>query len=123
MKQADVKYVNKADYGKVPKYICKIKDEIKKENTEAARVLAQLEAEKNSKHRLLGFEERSVILEGLKAKWIKMNSGYQQITHMTVLDTLSKLKRKEYFETELKQIENDIKLLERNEDIYIDLDS
>ena len=47
------------------------------------------------------------------------------MTHMTVLDTLSKVQRKEAFEKELVQIEKDMALIDRPEgvDIWVDLES
>lgn len=115
-------YLNKSDYGKIPKYIQRIKKDIEKENEYLAAVKREQEAAERSKRRLLSTEERSSLLNSLKIKWEEVNAEYQQITHMTVLDTLSKVRRKERFEFELKQIEKDMNLLKRKEDIWIDLE-
>jgi hypothetical protein len=115
-------YLNKSDYGKIPKYIQRIKKDIEKENEYLAAVKREQEAAERSKRRLLSTEERSSLLNSLKIKWEEVNAEYQQITHMTVLDTLSKVRRKERFELELKQIEKDMDLLKRKEGIWIDLE-
>lgn len=119
---SEVAYCNKPEYGCIPKYICRIKEDIKRENEEVEKRKRDQEAAENAKRRLLEKDERNSILKGLRARWGDVNSKYQQITHMTVLDTLGKIRRKEHFETELKQIEKDIALMERSEDIYIDLE-
>lgn len=114
--------MNKSDYGKIPKYIQRIKKDIEEENEYLVAVKREQEAAERSKRRLLSTEERSSLLNSLKIKWEEVNAEYQQITHMTVLDTLSKVRRKERFEVELKQIEKDMDLLNRKEDIWIDLE-
>ena len=115
-------YLKKDDFGKIPKYIMRIKQDIEKENAYLERVREESEASERAKRRLLPMDERACVVAALKAKWERVNSDYQQITHMTVLDTIGKIRRKEHYETELKQIETDLNLLQRNEDIYIDLE-
>ena len=115
-------FLKKQDYGKVPAYIEKIKVDIEKENKLAERLREEAQAAAEAKRRLLPAVERASVIESLKAKWERVNAEYQQMTHMTVLDTMSKVRRKETFEAELTQIEKDIALLGRNEDIYIDLE-
>jgi hypothetical protein len=115
-------YLRKPDFGKIPSYIKKIKADIEKENAMSERVREELRTAEAAKRRLLPQTERIAVLKSLKEKWARVNSEYQQITHMTVLDTLSKIRRKETFEAELLQIEKDMALLERNEDIYVDLE-
>lgn len=117
-----VDYLKKVDFGKIPKYIARIKRDIEVENQLEEKLREQEEAVIRSKKRLLTSEERMNLISGLKAKWQALNSEYQKITHMTVLDTVGKVRRKENFEDQLVQTENDIKLLSRNDDIYIDLE-
>ena len=83
---------------------------------------AEREAAKNASKRRMLPEERSSILQGLNLRWDTVNAEYQLMTHMTVLDTIGKLHRKERYEKELIQLEKDIALLERLDDIYIDLE-
>jgi hypothetical protein len=115
-------YLSKDDFGKIPKYILRIKKDIEKENCIREQIRREEEAAEQAKRRLLPLEERRGIISGLKTRWENVNSEYQQTTHMTVLDTMGKVRRKERFEKELKQIEKDIELLSRNEDIWIDLE-
>jgi hypothetical protein len=116
-------YLQKKDYGKIPKYIERIKQEVERENEFQRKLREQEEALMKSKRRLLTPQERSDILSGLKTKWDEVNSEYQKMTHMTVLDTLSKVHRKESLESSLGQLEKDMELLNRNEDIMIDLEA
>jgi hypothetical protein len=115
-------YLKKSDYGQIPKYMMKIRKDIEEEK-EVQLKLEQEERDRDkSRRRLLTDTERADILHALRAKWNRINGEYQQITHMTVLDTLGKVRRKESFESELNQVEKDIDLLQRKEDIWIDLE-
>jgi predicted GTPase len=53
------------------------------------------------------------IREGLKRKWDEVNKKYQEITHIRLIDTTGLKRRKEGYEQELKQIEQDIKKLNK----------
>ena len=55
--------------------------------------------------------EREKLLEGLKANWATINKEYQTLSF--TLDTPAKKRRKEEFEAQLEQIENDIKKLSK----------
>ena len=46
-------------------------------------------------HRPLDEEERVSMVNGLKAKWEKINTDYQGGTHITKLDTKGKMRRRE----------------------------
>eukprot|EP00440_Ansanella_granifera_P061603 gb/GFBE01066787.1/.p1 GENE.gb/GFBE01066787.1/~~gb/GFBE01066787.1/.p1 ORF type:complete len:276 (+),score=100.60 gb/GFBE01066787.1/:1-828(+) len=111
-------YLKKEDYGKVPKYLQHIKSDIESEyqyirDLQAAQ--AQAEADRM---RPLSEDERQSMIEGLKAKWEQVNTAYQAGTHVTKLDTMGKMKRKEKNEAELSQIEKDIEKLSKK-NIYI----
>merc|ERR1712050_538224 len=58
-------------------------------------------------------DERQNLISGLKSKWEAVNTEYQATTHLTKLDTIGKIKRKEKYEAELSQIEKDIERLNR----------
>jgi hypothetical protein len=106
-------YLSKEDYGKVPKYLQHIKQDIEAEY-EYIRQLEEQEREaQNSQVRGLGEDERLSLIAGLKAKWESVNTEYQASTHLTKLDTIGKIKRKEKYEAELSQIEKDIEKLNR----------
>merc|ERR1719335_133578 len=112
-------YLHKEDYGKVPKYLEHIKSDIDAEY-EYIRALQQQEAEASqSTSRCLSDDEKFGLIQGLKAKWEQVNTDYQATTHLTKLDTIGKVRRKEKYEAELSQIEKDIEKLNRKH-IYVD---
>jgi hypothetical protein len=118
-------YLMKADYGKIPKYMKKIRKELEIERYRDEKLKQEQQESLKSKRRVLSIDERRSLLASLKERWNNVNKEYQQMTHMTVLDTLSKVQRKEAFEKELDQIEKDIALFDRPEgvDILVDLES
>jgi hypothetical protein len=63
-------------------------------------------------------ERRALILK-LKKKWDSVNHEYQKISHQTILDTINKLKKKEFFESQLESLEKTIEKLEGYGKIYI----
>lgn len=107
-------YLHKDDYGKVPKYLQHIKQDIEAEYEYIRQLQQQREDDMRPQVRVLDEDERQALLEGLKAKWEKVNTEYQGATHITKLDTMGKIKRKERYEAELSQIEKDIERLARN---------
>jgi len=106
-------YLKKEDYGKVPKYLQHIKQDIEAEYQYIRELQEQREQEQANRIRLLTEDERQGLLEGLKAKWEQVNTAYQAETHITKLDTAGKMKRKEKNEAELMQIEKDIEKLSK----------
>ena len=61
--------------------------------------------------------ERSAILKGLKGNWENLHHEYQGLSVVT--DTQPKKNRKERMESEMKQLERDIELIEKHSVIYI----
>merc|ERR1719343_951664 len=106
-------YLSKEDYGKVPKYLTQIKNDIDAEYNYIRQLQQQEEESRKSVVRPLDEEERARLIEGLKAKWKAVNTEYQGSTHLTKLDTTGKKARKEKYEAELSQIEKDIEKLNR----------
>merc|ERR1719313_340804 len=111
--QGAKEYLSKEDYGKVPKYLKHIKQDIEAEYEYIRQLQQQEEEQRGSQVRGLPEEERVQLINGLKAKWESVNTEYQASTHLTVLDTTGKVKRKEKYEAELAQIEKDIEKLNR----------
>jgi hypothetical protein len=97
-------YLNKDDYGKVPKYLKNIKNDIEAEYDYIRMLQEQEEEEAASQHRTMPEEERIAILNGLKAKWEAVNTEFQGAAHLTVLDSSGKIYRKEKWESQLAQI-------------------
>lgn len=106
-------YLKKEDYGKVPKYLQHIKQDIETEYQYIRALQEQREAEEAQRVRPMTEDEREDLLEGLKAKWEQVNTAFQGGTHVTNLDTMGKLKRKEKHEAELSQLEKDIEKLSK----------
>lgn len=110
--ETDDDFMNKDDFGKLPPYLSKIKADIAAEY-QYIRDLREAEQEQAKVTRPLSEEERQALLQGLKAKWEEINCEYQLGTHLTKLDTVGKITRKEHHEKSLMQIEKDIDKLKR----------
>ncbi|CAM9811502.1 unnamed protein product, partial [Ectocarpus sp. 12 AP-2014] len=112
-----VNYLEKEDYGKVPKYLQQVKSEITRENAMIDTFVREqmgLEVGDDDDHlEELRERERTELLHALKAKWDTVNKKYQLMAHMVNLDTFGKLRRKEQMETQLKGLEKDIEKLEK----------
>jgi hypothetical protein len=106
-------YLNKEDFGKVPKYLQHIKQDIDAEYNYIASLQQQEEEMNRSAFAPMAEEDRLELIEGLKARWEQVNTEYQSGTHITKLDTIGKIKRKEKYEAELSQLEKDIERLNR----------
>jgi hypothetical protein len=114
-------YLHKEDYGKVPTYLTKIKNDIQEEYDYIRRL--QEEEERmmiESQQRVLTGEEQYALIEGLKAKWEKVNTDYQATTHITLMDSIGKKIRKEKYEAMLALIEKDIEKLNKQQ-IIVDV--
>jgi len=112
-------YLHKEDYGKVPKYLDHIKKDIDAEYEYIRQLQAAEDEQRSAQSRLMTDDEKHGLIMGLKAKWEAVNTDYQATTHLTKLDTIGKVKRKEKYEAELSQIEKDIEKLNRKH-IYVD---
>jgi hypothetical protein len=107
-------YLSKADYGKVPAYLGKIKGDIAEEYEYIRQLQEEEEKEQQANHvRQLTEEEKTALISGLKAKWEKVNTDYQATTHITKLESIGKVRRKEQHENLLTQIEKDIEKLHK----------
>lgn len=106
-------YLRKDDYGKVPKYLTNIKQDIDAEYEYILQLQEQEESAARDACAPLDEQERQSIIAGLKAKWEQVNTEYQGATHLTVLDSAGKKYRKEKYEAELSNIEKDIEKLNR----------
>merc|ERR1712032_798715 len=112
--------MNKSDYGKVPDYLNKIKKDIQEEYDYIAKLHEEEYEQQNDQQvRCLTDEEKGQLITGLKAKWEKVNTDYQATTHITKLDSIGKVRRKEEYEATLTQIEKDIEKLNKRY-IFID---
>lgn len=111
-----IDYTKKAEYGQVPSYLDEVKREVEREKEQVRRLVEeeeQSELMKKPQMRQLPEDERQQLLAALKAKWDEVNRGYQSMTHMTQLDTLSKIHRKEEYESTLSQLEKSMEKLSK----------
>ena len=128
-----VDWVKKKDYGAVPKYLEKLKEQMQREYDYVRTLQQQEQEQQESEKYILTDEEIKELREGLKTKWDFVNKKYQLLTHKAVLDTIGLRRRyfvsfyccqnffrKEEYEKELSQIEKDIEKLNKG---YIFVDS
>lgn len=115
-----IKYhVDDPNYGKVPRYLEKIKYDIASEYEYIQKMQEEEEAARASRIQEVSSENQHELMEGLKARWEAVNHKYQGQTHLTKLDTLGKIRRKEVNEKELAQLEKDMQKISKQK-IYVD---
>jgi len=108
-------FVHKKDFGEVPMYLTKRKEEVKRAQEEYDQYIS--EQIKRTALRQLSPDERQAIIDGLKANWEDIQDQYQGLSVVT--DTAPKKNRKERMEAQMKQLERDIELFEKHKVIYI----
>ena len=100
--RSELDYTKKADFGKSPAYLESVKAEIAAEK-EYIRKVMEANAAAAHAHEpttsVLPEEERQALLHQLKLKWEQVNKQFQQSSHITLLDTAGKIRRKEALET------------------------
>lgn len=114
--QQELNYLEKEDYGKVPEYLGAVKEEIRRENEMIDKYVKEqmgIEDEVVEEFEEMDERDREQLIKELKMKWEELNSKYQKITHLVVLDTAGQVRRKEQLEAALTEIENDVKKLSR----------
>ena len=103
--------MSKKTYGKLPKYMQKVKKEIEEEYQLAREMHVEIEQEEARKKYMMSEEERKDLIAQLKRKWEVVHKNYQEMTHLQKLDTMGQVRKKESCERELNQLEKDIQLL------------
>uniref|UniRef100_A0A8C3XWN5 Enkurin, TRPC channel interacting protein n=1 Tax=Chelydra serpentina TaxID=8475 RepID=A0A8C3XWN5_CHESE len=109
------KYINKKDYGLTPKYVIKRNEEVKRAQEEYDAYVKETLRQKAMKR--LSDEERESLLQGLKKNWEEVHHEFQGLS--VDIDTLPKKIRKERLESQMKQLEHDINIIEKHKIIYI----
>ncbi|XP_013860808.1 enkurin [Austrofundulus limnaeus] len=109
------KYIFKKDYGEVPAYLQKHKEERQKYQEECKRF--EEEQKKQAAIPRMSDEERQAVLEGLKKTWGEVHDLYQKLP--MIINTMSMKNHKIHLEEELGQLERNICLFERFTNIYI----
>ncbi|XP_064018572.1 enkurin isoform X2 [Pogoniulus pusillus] len=109
------KYIKKKDYGVTPKYVAKRNEEVKRAREKyEASILENL---KKRAMKRLSDEERMSLLQGLKKNWEEVYHEFQRLP--VEIDTIPKKLNKEKLETQMKQLEHDIEVIEKHKVIYI----
>lgn len=105
-------YIYRSKYGKVPKYL----ERLKETNEKLRELKMKEEEEKNEKDRnqirVIDQEEKKKLLDGLKYNWQKLQEEYQKMP--LLIDSVPKMIRKTKLEINLKSLEQDICLLNKN---------
>lgn len=102
---------SKPDYGKVPRYLERVKKEVDAEYRYVAGLSEDAHSVARDRMRLIPDAERAELIDGLKTRWEALNRDYQR-TSVSV-DSPSKIARKENLEAEMDQVERDIDTLSR----------
>ena len=116
----DEDYLNKKEYGKVPKYLKKLKVEVENEYKTIREMQVRNEEEDAKRKKVLTEEEVKTLREGLLKKLEQLKYSYGQITHKKKFDTLVLLRKKEGLEKEMEIIEKDLQRL-NNRTVIVDL--
>lgn len=103
--------LKKRNYGRVPKYVTKIKAEIEDEYNLVREMQIEEQDALDRQRMLMPEEDRQELISALKKKWEQLNVDYQKESHHGNLDTIGKKSRKEVLEAQMDQIEADIKKL------------
>ncbi|XP_035475623.1 enkurin [Scophthalmus maximus] len=109
------KYIKKKDFGEVPDYLLQRSKEKQRAQEQYDDYVAEQKERGAMKH--LTDSERHDVLQGLKKNWDALHQEYQGLSF--VIDTLSKKSHKLRLEEAMKQLEDDINLIERFKTIYI----
>jgi len=119
---SQLNYMEKEDFGKIPEYLASVKEEIKRENEMIERYIKERSGQMDQPHTVyeeMSDFEREELIEALKKKWSMVNAAYQKTTHLVILDTIGKERRKADFERTLAQLEKDIEKLSRGKTLYV----
>ncbi|KAL4442527.1 hypothetical protein ABPG74_006929 [Tetrahymena malaccensis] len=106
-------WLKKKNYGKIPLYLNRLKEQTQQEYETLKNFIDQEEAIKRSQVYEIPQEELQQLRSGLKERWNELNQEYQKTSHKSKLDTLSKVQKRLNLEQQLSQIEKDIELLNK----------
>ncbi|CAI9727695.1 Hypothetical predicted protein [Octopus vulgaris] len=108
-------FIQKKDYGQIPAYLKKRREDVKMlHGRYEAAVKKQIE---DNTMKQLSEEEREELLSGLKKNWEAVHHDFQGLS--VVIDTIRKKHLKEKLEMLMKQLEQDIALIEKHKRIYL----
>lgn len=87
-KNEPVEYTNKRNYGKVPGYLTKLKNEIENEYHTIREMQLRTDEEESKKKKTLNEEEISALREGLQKRLEQLKGQYGGLSHKKEFDTL-----------------------------------
>lgn len=105
-------YINTPKFGKVPKYLLNIKEQLQRMEIDAKKRQEEIEGDREKNIRFISQEEKNKLLEGLQHNWDVMQKEYKKMP--LLIDTVPKMLRKTKLENQLKSLERDICLLNSN---------
>ncbi|KAL9654316.1 hypothetical protein ABK040_010347 [Willaertia magna] len=121
VKPVEPLWTQKAEYGKVPDYLQKIKQEIQDEYEYIQQLQEQQQQRGNKAMRKLTEDEKEELLNGLKERWNELHDKYQSFSFTMPNDKVH-IQRKEDVEQAMDQVERDIiKLSKQNIYVYDDI--
>jgi hypothetical protein len=111
-------YIHQRKYGKVPNYLIKINEQLQRMELDAIKREEETRGRQDKDIRVISFEEKKNLLEGLQHNWELMQKEYKKMP--LLIDTVPKQLRKTKLENNLKSLERDICLLNSSSNrIYI----
>ena len=113
-------YMNKKDYGKIPKYIQKRREDAENEIINNLEVERQNMMYERSKRKEIDNDELLQLREGLEKKLKELRYEYGKISHRRKFDTLVTKNYKEKLEKEIEQVEKDLELLKMDK-VVVDM--
>ncbi|KAF0975882.1 hypothetical protein FDP41_005209 [Naegleria fowleri] len=117
VKQPEPLWTQKAEYGKVPDYLAKIKQEMQDEY-EYIQSLQQQNDTTGKSMRKLSEDEKESLIDGLRKKWNELHERYQSFSFAMPNDKVH-IQRKEAVEQQMDEIEKSIiKLSKQNIFVY-----
>lgn len=105
-------YINTPKYGRVPRYLLNINEQLRNMEIESKKRQEEIEGVQKQDIRFISQEEKNNLLEGLQYNWDLMQKDYQKMP--LLIDTVPKMMRKTKLENNLKRLERDICLLNSN---------
>ena len=121
VKQPEPLWTQKAEFGKVPDYLGKIKQEIQDEY-EYIQQLQQQHETSGKAMKKLSEDEKENLIDGLRQKWNELHERYQSFSFAMPNDKVH-IQRREAVENQMDAIEKSIiKLSKQNIFVYDDED-
>ena len=113
-------YLDKKNYGKVPKYINRARSATQKEIKRYQEVQDRNEMYERNQKKVIENEELTLLREGLEKRLQELRHEYGKIAHRRKFDTIVMREKKENLEKEIEIVEKDIEKL-NSDNVVVDL--